>query len=440
MKRSFSIFPSIGCLFVALFGILCGMECQAVAAAANFTSVVPPSATSLNVIVPNTVLQIGATQPVTVIASFEDGSTQDVSDSANLTTTQPLIAGLNGTLMTALAAGAAPIRATWVDALQNTVSGTITVAVTFPAILGIGSNYAECMAAVGDPTYCNAMFPPTPLIGSPPGVIILAGPGGTAFTSTDITNAKTAFTRIVGQTNVIQLGDGSALSTVSLQDIQNAAATLAPNVSRLVVFIEAHGHMDSGNHQTELTAGNWTNSADVFSSLELGDTGTPNPVPIEILSTSCNGGGGANDAITALSATGGHVAFMGDQDTSPTNSDIQRMIMWFLNDNRTSPADLTARYLLHMYLTQGLQNRFFPMYVTITPTSGSSVNLNTLFVNQLGQAFADPTVSAAKNALGNFLDANQIQSLANDVATDTNDLAIPYGGHLAVTLEQRCPF
>lgn len=104
------------------------------ATASVTVSAVPPGIVSLAMNPPGGSLNVGASQAISVTATFADGSTQNVTAQATFSSTAPNVARIAGGSLTGVAAGTTTVLASY-NGL--TASGTWTVIATTPTLTSI---------------------------------------------------------------------------------------------------------------------------------------------------------------------------------------------------------------------------------------------------------------------------------------------------------------
>ncbi|MEM7260563.1 MAG: hypothetical protein AAF488_01140 [Planctomycetota bacterium] len=95
--------------------------------------VTAPTVTSVALSGPTGPLEVGQTVALSVVAQYSNGTTQDVTGTAQLALSNPGVANVAGGVLTALAAGTTSLTAT----VDGTTSNTVTVNVTEATLVGL---------------------------------------------------------------------------------------------------------------------------------------------------------------------------------------------------------------------------------------------------------------------------------------------------------------
>jgi len=250
-----------------------------------------------------------------------------------------------------------------------------------------------------------------------PNILLIAGPGGTAFNKSDVEKMESSFTQAGG--NVTVLGNGER--PVSSDELSEALKQLSSSNGHTTVFIMAHGDVKRGKHVINIDGNYGLTAPDLFDEVKrsFGER------PVDIFMTGCRGGA-AIPEIERL-PKGSNVVALAPGNEPVVGYDVDR----FIQDLQS--ANLDASGLLDHYLGKSLENRIAP----VLATSGVGVyDLPRAFIAHVGKPFSLEEREAAHRRLDPVIGQQEVDRIVDKIAGAKTEWEIPaldFGRALAVT-------
>jgi len=258
-------------------------------------------------------------------------------------------------------------------------------------------------------------------------VLILAGPGGTAFGQEEVTQLGDNL-QAKGKGDVASLGDGAA--SVTLQDLRAELRQLKEKGGPVTIFVEAHGKVD-GEHCIELGDGTRVPTREFFQAVkeELGEE-----APISIFMTSRHGGEAMEDAVKELPKNAVFVALapgdaLAHADVNRLSAALAEIPSDLDGDNWTESDEL-----LLLYLTKALKTRIGPELAV--GGQGHRV-LDSDLQGRIGQPFSAEEKERIHEKLDGLLGRTATKGIIHSSETAQSQWEIPaihYGAALAAVL------
>jgi hypothetical protein len=251
-------------------------------------------------------------------------------------------------------------------------------------------------------------------------VIIIAGPGGTAFNNTHIERLAAAMRCAGAEVSVIGDGDTTLRNVAIMQSLDNAAILSNEPVT---LFIMAHGTLDGDTHSLVFDESDEISSADFFNVA----SGSFVDRTIDIFMTSCHGGA-AILHVDNLPAGSSLVTLSSGSETV-SGYDPERLI-----PNITA-GDFSARHLLDLYLGKALETRSQP---SIAVSGQGMRDLYQELETRLGKDFSATEKDSIHTALDTVIGLERVDSIMKKISTAKGKgdlpLALDIGAAMAVTL------
>ncbi len=263
----------------------------------------------------------------------------------------------------------------------------------------------------------------------PSRVILVAGPGGTAFKTEDIEKIKNAVGGQDGVASVVCLGN--ARDEVSLLEFKNVLHESACLGLPITLVVEAHGENKEGSLKIEIAKDKWLPIAELFGIIS--ET-VGSQVPVSIIMTSCHGAAGLSD-IDKL-PPGCALVPLSPASESTAGADVERFheVLSTVSADLDKNRGVDAVEFLFLYLTKALENRIPP---TIGVQGQGSIDLAEDLREKAGRKILPEQQAKAHARLDSLVGAeevNRIIELIEGAKSEWDILALDYGKALAVML------
>jgi hypothetical protein len=251
-------------------------------------------------------------------------------------------------------------------------------------------------------------------------VVIIAGPGGTAFNNKQVQSLATAMRNVGADVSVI--GDGETiLRNVDIMLSLDKLAELSDKP--ITLFIMAHGTVNGDKHFLVFDESDEITSADFFKTV----SGSFVDRTIDVFMTSCHGGAAIPDV--NLLPKGSSLVTLSSGSETVSVYDPERLIP------NIAAGDFSARQLLNLYLGKALETRSLPSIAV----SGKGVrDLYEELKTRLGKSFSHKEKNSIHTALDTIIGLERVDHILNKISTacGKNDLplALDIGAAMAVTL------
>lgn len=250
-------------------------------------------------------------------------------------------------------------------------------------------------------------------------IIILAGPGGTAFKKKTIQDINDALK--TDNNNVICVGDGE--SDLTDNEMDAFFKEISPGNIKITVFLQCHGEILNTAHMLCLAKSKSIKSEEFFLRLAAKLAGKP----IDIFSTACYGNHAKSSAQSILPAGSSYVG-LSDEVTSGT--DVERFVVALIKSHHLK-IERSAEQLLMFYLTNALSERYCPTVYS----DKSKKYLREKFSAHLGKNFSESESGLIYKHLNSFVDENRLRHVMTKIESAKDDSSIgaaEYGVALAI--------
>lgn len=286
---------------------------------------------------------------------------------------------------------------------------------------------------VTEKVHCSEEVAPLPKGGQskgPSDIILISGPGGTAFDTKFVEQFKSNLSKQGGVANVTALGDGK--QSVDIAALKSALQKAKKAGKPVTIVINTHGEIKQGSHHIETSEGQWTPTSKLFQIIqtEIGDD-----APISLFMTACYGGAAIAEAKSQLPKGTSFVALAPSKETV-AGSDVERLVEVLGEIN----ADLDGNKwpegieLLYLYLTRSLETRIAPQ---VGIGAGESIDLHREFKCHIGKTFSVAEKSQIHGRLDKIIGAGEVNNIITKIETaktEWNISAADFGKSLAVML------
>lgn len=249
-------------------------------------------------------------------------------------------------------------------------------------------------------------------------VVVLAGPGETAFDESDIRKTVDALKK--NRANVILVGDGKR--PIAMDEISSALDQARKNGLPTTILADMHGDVQGGKHVLSSDGSYSLTSERLFQSVSKSFGNRP----VDVFMTSCYGGQAAD--VSGALPHGSNLATLAPGSAEVQGHDITNFVNR-LGDS--SHHDLSARGMLNLYLSHGMENRISP---SMAVAGAGNHDLRGALLAHLGKPFSKGEKEAIYKQLGPYMPREQIDTTLKKISSAKSEWdlsAKEYGPSLA---------
>lgn len=252
-----------------------------------------------------------------------------------------------------------------------------------------------------------------------PTILLVAGPGGTAFGEKEISLAVENFKKAGAE--VVIVGDGKR--DMSLEEVTKAASGIK---GQMTTFIMAHGEVKDGKHCVGLTEDCNTPTKDFFAGITKARDGKR----FDVFMSSCHGGA-AQASANAILPKGSVFVDLAPGKQTVAGSDVTNFVET-VAENKELAVGMGGEKLLNDYLMTDLKNRIPP---SVTVAGEGTYNLESILKGRLGQKFTQEEKEKSHKTLDAAFGKDKVDGVISKIESaksEWNINAVDFGPAMAV--------